>query len=153
MLPNEMHLLRRLEVLNDPRTYGATIDANRSRYISSLRHKQASGEPSEPERLKQAEAAHAAARQEERQRLLRPHQGGHPARPGPTDGGLFSLLASKVEQADEAARVQAEARQWRVAATRREAARQRWASAAPSGSQVGAHERGLASIARTNGHR
>jgi hypothetical protein len=147
MVPSEKYLMRRLEVAEDAVRRGYIKgNANRSRYLAELHRKAESGHMTESERAAEVQAAMAAARQEHRDQLV----GRSSPYEAPQSQGLFSMTATAGEQAANANRVRQEGRTWQVASARREAARQRWAAAAPAGSAIGAHERALQSIARHN---
>jgi hypothetical protein len=148
LLNTEKHLLERLELLDSIpslRRIGGN-PANRSRFIAALHAKASSGVLSEPERIAEAEARMEAMRNEAKQQLLAGPPAAHPA---PT--GILPLMASHAEEARGRARVAAEAATIRRALAEREARRAAHAAAAPMGSAVGAHQRALDSIARTNG--
>jgi hypothetical protein len=119
---------------------------NRAAYIASLQKKLASGQLSEPERIRQAEAHMAAGRQEARDQLL-----GRTPAPHPVERTtVFQMLASAGEQRAGAVRVRAEARAWGAQAAAREARRQALVEAT-TGGEIGAHQRALDKIGRVAG--
>jgi hypothetical protein len=143
----EKLLMRRLKVLEQ--TPYMFRDDNRTRYLSSLRTKASSGVLSEPERIAQAQARMEEIRDEVREQIA----AGHHETPHPARGSLHTLLLAHGEQEDLARRARVEVRAWRAQAAAREARRAAHAADARTrtGSAIGAHERGLESIARTNG--
>jgi hypothetical protein len=146
MVSSERYLMHRLEVAEDAARRGLIKgNANRTRHLAELHSKAASGWKPPAEEVAETEARMARNREEARQTLI----AGPPAA-RPTTGTDLGMMASAAQQAAGANRVRRGGRAWQVGAARREAARQRWAEAAPEGSQVGAHRRALESIARHN---
>jgi len=144
MLEIEQSLVDKLRRRDAIPTGGVPRPPDRMRFVSSLHAKAASAVPSEPERVRQAEAQMRANRDEARQQLLSGPPSSHPM----AHRGIGPLVRAAAEQRAAVLQEREEARGWRAAAVAQEQRRRRYVATRPDGGPIGNPEAALAKIAR-----